>query len=76
MNTPVSRPWSNVVNCTSAATFVGHVSEEYRGDVDRRLAAAYRMTSTPTARRALEQLHRELQELNPSAARSLAEGVG
>jgi len=54
---------------------VGHLSEEYREDVDRRLAAAYRMTSTPAARRALEQLHRELQELNPSAARSLAEGL-
>ena len=26
-------------------------------------------------RRALEKLHRELQELNPSAARSLAEGL-
>ena len=54
---------------------VGHLSEEYREDVDRRLAAAYRMTSTPAAQRELEQLHRELQELNPSAARSLAEGL-
>jgi len=54
---------------------VGHLRQEDREDVDRRLAAAYRMTSTPAARRALDQLHRELQELNPSAARSLAEGL-
>lgn len=54
---------------------VGHLSQEYGKEVDRRLAAAYRMTSTPAARRELEQLHRELQEVNPSAARSLAEGM-
>ena len=33
------------------------------------------MTSTADANRALETLHRELQELNPSAARSLEEGL-
>ena len=54
---------------------VGHLSEEYREQVDRRLAAAYALTSTAEAKRELEQLHRELQELNPSAARSLAEGL-
>jgi len=54
---------------------VGHLSREYGEEVDRRLAAAYRMTSTPAARRALEQLQRELQQTNPSAARSLAEGM-
>ena len=31
---------------------VGHLKEEYRQDVDHRLAAAYRITSTPAAQRA------------------------
>ena len=54
---------------------VGHLSEEYREKVDKRLAGAYALTSTADAKRELEQLHRELQELNPSAARSLEEGM-
>ena len=54
---------------------VAHLTEEYRGDVDRKMQAAYAMRSTADAQRALEKLHRELQELNPSAARSLAEGL-
>ncbi len=54
---------------------VGHLTEEYREEVDRKMAAAYQMSSTADAKRALEKLHRELQELNPSAARSLAEGM-
>ena len=54
---------------------VAHLTEEYRGDVDRKMQAAYAMRSTADAQRALEKLHRELQELNPSAARSLVEGL-
>lgn len=54
---------------------LAHLTEEYREQVDRKLAAAYAMTSTADAQRALEKLHRELQELNPSAARSLEEGL-
>ena len=53
----------------------GHLNEEHREQVDRRLATAYALTLTSDAKRELEQLHRELQELNPSAARSLAEGL-
>lgn len=53
----------------------GHLSEEHRDAVDQRMAAAYAMTSTNEAKLALERLHRELQELNPSAARSLEEGL-
>ena len=52
---------------------VGHLREEDRQAVEARLAAAYALRSTEEAQQALEQLHRELQELNPSAARS---GVG
>ena len=54
---------------------VGHLREEDRQAVEARLAAAYALRSTEEAQQALEQLHRELQELNPSAARSLAEGL-
>ena len=54
---------------------VGHLREEDRQAVEARLAAAYALRSTEEAQQALEQLHRELQELNPSAARSLEEGL-
>ena len=50
---------------------VWHLREEDRQSVEARLAAAYALRSTEEAQQALEQLHRELQELNPSAARSL-----
>jgi len=53
----------------------GHLTEEYRDEVDHKLAAAYSTSSTVDAKRALERLHRELQELNPSAVRSLEEGM-
>lgn len=52
-----------------------HLPEAYRDAVDRKMSNAYRMTHYEDAKQALEQLHRELMELNPSAARSLAEGM-
>ena len=52
-----------------------HLPDEYRESIDRKLANAYQMTSTADAKRALEQVQRELMELNPSAARSLKEGM-
>lgn len=54
---------------------VDHLPEEYKADVRRKLQNAYSMTGYAEARRALDQLHRELMELNPSAARSLEEGL-
>ena len=54
---------------------VDHLPEEYRADVRRKMQNAYAMTDYPDAKRALDQLHRELMELNPSAARSLEEGL-
>ena len=51
-----------------------HLPEEYRASVDRKMANAYAMSSYRDAKTALEKLHRELMELNPSAARSLEEG--
>ena len=43
--------------------------------MDRKLLAAYAMVEHADARRALEQLHKELDRINPSAARSLEEGM-
>src|SRR5688500_9239517 len=42
---------------------------------DRELNAAYAMENYDAAKQALNGLHRELMDLNPSAARSLAEGL-
>jgi putative transposase len=47
---------------------VDHLPDEHKADVKRKLQNAY-------AKRALDRLHRELTELNPSAARSLEEGM-
>ena len=52
-----------------------HLPEQYRGQVERKMVTAYQMTHYVDAKKALERLHRELMELNPSAARSLAEGM-
>lgn len=49
--------------------------DEYQPAIDRKLLAAYAMVEYADARRALEQLHRELDRINPSAARSLEEGM-
>jgi len=54
---------------------VDHLPEQHRPDVKRKLQNAYAMTEYTDAKRALERLHRELMDLNPSAARSLEEGL-
>jgi putative transposase len=54
---------------------VDHLPDEYKADVRRKLQNAYAMTEYADAKRALERLHRELMDLNPSAARSLEEGL-
>jgi len=54
---------------------VDHLPDEYKADVRRKLQNAYSMTGYTEAKRALDQLHRELMDLNPSAARSLEEGM-
>src|ERR1019366_83730 len=53
----------------------GHLPEEHKSAVKKKLQNAYAMTEYADAKRALERLHRELMELNPSAARSLEEGM-
>ena len=54
---------------------VDHLPEEHKPAVKKKLQNAYAMTEYADAKRALERLHRELMELNPSAARSLEEGM-
>jgi transposase-like protein len=52
-----------------------HLTDEQRPVMARKLNAAYALEDYTAAKQALERLHRELIELNPSAARSLAEGL-
>lgn len=52
-----------------------HVADENKTLIASKLNAAYAMEDYTAARQALDGLHRELMHLNPSAARSLAEGL-
>ena len=54
---------------------VDHLPDEHKADVKKKLQNAYAMADYADAKRALERLHRELMDLNPSAARSLEEGM-
>jgi len=54
---------------------IDHLPEEYKADVRRKLQNAYSTLDYEAAKKALESLHRELMHINPSAARSLAEGM-
>lgn len=54
---------------------VDHLPEEHKAEVKRKLQNAYAMVDYHEAKRALQNLHRELMHLNPSAARSLEEGL-
>ena len=52
-----------------------HLTDEQKPPVAKRLNAAYALEDYAAAKQALNELHRELMDLNPSAARSLAEGM-
>src|SRR4051794_31227297 len=52
-----------------------HLTDEQRSAVAKKLNAAYALEDYVAAKQALNGLHRELMHLNPSAARSLAEGL-
>src|ERR1700688_4697709 len=54
---------------------VDHLPDEHKADVKRKLQNAYQMADYADAKRALDRLHRELMDVNPSAARSLEEGM-
>lgn len=53
-----------------------HLPETHQPDVERRLKAAYAMSSYKEAKAALNRVVDYLERLNPSAARSLEEGLG
>src|SRR5271169_1852571 len=52
-----------------------HLTDEQKSGVATRLNAAYAREDYAAAKQALNALHRELMDLNPSAARSLGEGM-
>jgi transposase-like protein len=52
-----------------------HLSDEQKPAVAKKLNAAYALEDYGAAKQALNTLHRELMDLNPSAARSLGEGM-
>jgi putative transposase len=52
-----------------------HLTDEQKPAVAKKLHAAYALEDYAAAKQALNLLHRELMDLNPSAARSLGEGM-
>jgi transposase-like protein len=52
-----------------------HLTDEQKPLIAKKLNAAYALEDYAAAKLALTQLHRELMDLNPSAARSLGEGL-
>jgi putative transposase len=52
-----------------------HLTEEQTPAVAKKLNAAYALEDYAAAKQAINLLHRELMDLNPSAARSLGEGM-
>ena len=52
-----------------------HLPKSAQGDTDRRIRNAYAMTSYAEAKTELGKIFRQLERINPSAARSLEEGL-
>ncbi len=52
-----------------------HLSQSDRSRVSRRMSQAYDLNDVDTARKELQNLAKELYAINPSAARSLEEGL-
>jgi putative transposase len=52
-----------------------HLPDELKPSVAKKLNAAYALEDYAAAKQALNRLHRELMDSNPSAARSLGEGL-
>jgi putative transposase len=52
-----------------------HLTDEQKPLVAKKLTGAYELEDYAAAKQALTGLHRELMDLNPSAARSLGEGL-
>ena len=54
---------------------IGHLTEEFQTGIRCKMRNAYATHEHGAARRALDSLLRELMDINPSAARSLEEGM-
>ena len=52
-----------------------HLPQSAQGDTDRRIRNAYALTDYTAAKTELEKIFRQLERINPSAARSLEEGL-
>jgi len=52
-----------------------HLTDEQKPDMAKKLNVAYALEDYAAAKQALKVVHRELMDLNPSAARSLGEGM-
>jgi len=52
-----------------------YLPKKAQGDYDRRIRNAYAMTDYTAAKAELEKIFRQLERVNPSAARSLEEGM-
>lgn len=52
-----------------------YLPKKAQGDYDRRIRNAYAMTDYAAAKAELEKIFRQLERVNPSAARSLEEGL-
>jgi len=52
-----------------------HLADDQTENITKKLNAAYAIEEYEPAKQALDALHRELMHLNPSASRSLAEGL-
>ena len=52
-----------------------HLTDEQKPAIAKKLNSAYALEDYAAAKQALQTLHRELMDLNPSAARSLGEGM-
>jgi len=52
-----------------------HLPKGAQGDYDRRIRNAFAMTDYAAAKAELEKIFRQLERINPSAARSLEEGL-
>jgi transposase-like protein len=54
---------------------LGHLPDEHQPFIEQKLVAAWAMSGYDEAKKALEKVIAELERINPSAARSLAEGL-
>ena len=52
-----------------------HLPKQAQGDTDRRIRNAFALTNYADAKAELEKIFRQLERVNPSAARSLEEGL-